>query len=76
MGEMGSPHMGKRGAGDFTQKKNLISDIWEKWGRHIWGKGVLGITWTIESASFASSMTTSADEVEYCERERERDRIE
>ena len=20
-------------------KKSLISDIWEKWGRHIWGKG-------------------------------------
>ena len=43
MGEMGSPHMGKRGVGDFTQKKNQISDIWEEWGRHVWGKGVLGI---------------------------------
>ena len=25
------------------EKQDLISDIWEKWGRHIWGKGVLGI---------------------------------
>ena len=25
------------------KKKNSIADIWEKWGRHIWGKGVLGI---------------------------------
>ena len=24
-------------------KKNSISDIWEKWGRHIWGTGVPGI---------------------------------
>ncbi len=43
MGEMVPPHMGKRGCwGDFTQKTNLISDIWEKWCRHIWGKGVVG----------------------------------
>ena len=25
MGEIGSPHMGKRGAGDFTQKKIFLS---------------------------------------------------
>ena len=23
-------------------KKTLFLDIWEKWGRHIWEKGVLG----------------------------------
>ena len=28
------------------EEQNLISDIWEKWGRHIWGKGVLGILFT------------------------------
>ena len=38
MGEMGSPHMGKMGLLGFYSKKNSISDIWEKWGRHIWGK--------------------------------------
>ena len=27
-----------------TEEQNRISDMWEKWGRHIWGKGVLGIT--------------------------------
>ena len=42
MGEMGSPHMGKWVLGFLLKKTNLISDIWEKWGRHIWGKGVLG----------------------------------
>ena len=35
---MGSPHMGKLGAGDCTQKKHLISDIWEKWGSPRMGK--------------------------------------
>ena len=25
------------------KEKNLISDIWEKWGRHMWEKGVFGI---------------------------------
>ena len=24
------------------KKNTLFFDIWEKWGRHIWGKGVLG----------------------------------
>ena len=28
---------------DNLDEKNSISGIWEKWGRHIWGKGVLGI---------------------------------
>ena len=26
-----------------NEKKDSSSDIWEKWGRHIWGKWVLGI---------------------------------
>ena len=39
MGEMGSPRMGKMG---MPKKQKVISDIWKKWGRHIWGKGVLG----------------------------------
>ena len=28
---------------DNLDENNSISGIWEKWGRHIWGKGVLGI---------------------------------
>ena len=27
---------------EHLQKKNSVSDIWEKWGRHIWGKGCVG----------------------------------
>ena len=27
--------------GKLDEKKELIPDIWEKWGRHIWGKGVV-----------------------------------
>ena len=29
--------------GGLDENKELISDIWEKWGRHIWGKGGFGI---------------------------------
>ena len=36
--------MGKMGCWGLKKaQQNSISDIWEKWGRHIWGKGVLGI---------------------------------
>jgi len=43
-GRNGVATYGKKGVvGVLTQKKNLISDIWEKWGRHTWGKGVLEI---------------------------------
>ena len=35
------------GGGGLDDKKKLISDIWEKWGRHIWGKGRVWVcTWT------------------------------
>ena len=35
--------MGKRGAGDFTQKKDSIPDIWERWGLATYGeKGGVG----------------------------------
>ena len=37
--------MGKMGCwGLKKEEQNYISDVWEKWGRHIWVKGVLGIT--------------------------------
>ena len=33
MGEMGSPHMGKRGVGDLTQKKNDATEALPRMGR-------------------------------------------
>ena len=48
MGEMGSPHMGKKGCWGFLRKQeNSISDMWEKWGRHIWKKRVVGEFWFV-----------------------------
>ena len=42
--EVGDGRVRVEGEKDLKQEKeNSISDIWEKWGRHIWGKGVLGI---------------------------------
>jgi|MDSY01.1.fsa_nt_gb hypothetical protein len=36
--------MGKMGCwGLKKEEQNYISDVWEKWGGHIWGNGVLGI---------------------------------
>ena len=40
MGEMGG---WAKTNPSWAEKKNSIADIWEEWGRHIWGKGVLGI---------------------------------
>ena len=42
--EVGDGRVRVEGEKDLKkEKENSISDIWEKWGRHIWGKGVLGI---------------------------------
>ena len=43
--------MGKRGCWGcflcFRQNKHYFFDIWEKWGRHIWGKEVVGIVFRV-----------------------------
>ena len=36
-------HSGQRIPRLKESKKTLFFDIWEKWGRHIWEKGLLGI---------------------------------
>ena len=47
----------------LLEKKHYFFDIWEKWGRHIWEKGVLGFFTSSISASVsalggASPLTT------------------